>query len=918
MAGFWVHKLRPQNSVACVIPFACRVLAGSGRNASRSLTPFAQSAHPPWIELSSESVSRYSTYSRGAVTLGSRCVSKLYQFLNSLPLPPTQSARISVISRASSGRVEAEGSVAKCRKEGLDLSYLAAEYSICPSKDEGGRLGWLAMDQIDPAFEEAASGDPVNKLVRAKTKYGWHLLQQMPSILGPLLGERGRAFGLNSALLDRKCNESQAKFCSVYSAFTFPAQLRFASTLQALRKDDSPEATVQPAPSNENGANSVSVSSALGATAVSQEECPRPIARKQPPKKFGAAAVVWNILNVLASGPWEESTAEALAKLKIQLKNHHVSQVVRGLQDAESALEFFNWCKTQDGYKHDALNYNMLIGKLATAHKLDHITPLLQEMHDEGWSLHSNTLTTLIVNHCRCNKIPEILKIFDEAPERYGLQPNLGAYTCLIDMLAKRNDFERATKYYSEMQESGSKLDNTAYNVLMRAFGRAKDVDKVCELFESMEAEGHTPDKYTFGFLISALARSGRIDEALVKFKAMKEAGHMPDVPTYNQLIDSLGKVGKADEACEIFEELLQMGHQPDVVTYNTIFDCMGRAGRVNDVYKRYKEMQLRGVVPDAITCSILVDTLGKAGRLEKACDLFLEMTRTPEFKFDVAVYNSMLNRLGKAGRIDQLLKLYNEMKESDQAPDVVSCNIVMDALCKVQEYQKAHQIFTEMENLGLKPDVVTYNNLIHSFGKAGKVARASKIFREMLKAGLVPDLFSYNIMINVLGKARKSDKALKILQDMKRRGMIPDVMTYNRLIDTFSKAGDTKAAAHLFREMQENGIRPDLITYTVLINGLANAGKMDSAKKVYRDMRDKGYQPDVVTFNCMITGYVREGRVNEANELLIRMKGSRVRPTATTYGILIDANARYAKDDMVQKLRKERNEAGFLPEEYR
>ncbi|KAL2644949.1 hypothetical protein R1flu_012536 [Riccia fluitans] len=116
MARIWVHTLQTQNSVACVIPFAGRVLAGSGRYASRSISPLAQPAHPPWIELSSEFVSRYSTYSRGVVTLGSRCLRKRYQILNLLSLPRTQSARNSVISQASPGRVEAGGSVAISRK----------------------------------------------------------------------------------------------------------------------------------------------------------------------------------------------------------------------------------------------------------------------------------------------------------------------------------------------------------------------------------------------------------------------------------------------------------------------------------------------------------------------------------------------------------------------------------------------------------------------------------------------------------------------------------------------------------------------------------------------------------------------------------------------------------------------------------
>ncbi|XP_052208678.1 rhodanese-like/PpiC domain-containing protein 12, chloroplastic isoform X2 [Diospyros lotus] len=61
--------------------------------------------------------------------------------------------------------------------EGEDLSDLALEYSICPSKEEGGMLGWVRKGQMVPEFEEAAFSAPINKVVRCKTKFGWHLLQ---------------------------------------------------------------------------------------------------------------------------------------------------------------------------------------------------------------------------------------------------------------------------------------------------------------------------------------------------------------------------------------------------------------------------------------------------------------------------------------------------------------------------------------------------------------------------------------------------------------------------------------------------------------------------------------------------------------------------------------------------------------------
>ncbi|XP_058078243.1 rhodanese-like/PpiC domain-containing protein 12, chloroplastic [Magnolia sinica] len=60
---------------------------------------------------------------------------------------------------------------------GVDLSDLAVEYSICPSKEQGGMLGWVRKGQMVPEFEEAAFGAPLNKVVRCKTKFGWHLLQ---------------------------------------------------------------------------------------------------------------------------------------------------------------------------------------------------------------------------------------------------------------------------------------------------------------------------------------------------------------------------------------------------------------------------------------------------------------------------------------------------------------------------------------------------------------------------------------------------------------------------------------------------------------------------------------------------------------------------------------------------------------------
>ncbi|TYJ96106.1 rhodanese-like/PpiC domain-containing protein 12 [Cucumis melo var. makuwa] len=70
---------------------------------------------------------------------------------------------------------------------GEDLSDLAVEYSLCPSKEEGGMLGWVKKGQMVPEFEEAAFNAPLNKVVKCKTKFGWHLLQVLSEREGSVL-----------------------------------------------------------------------------------------------------------------------------------------------------------------------------------------------------------------------------------------------------------------------------------------------------------------------------------------------------------------------------------------------------------------------------------------------------------------------------------------------------------------------------------------------------------------------------------------------------------------------------------------------------------------------------------------------------------------------------------------------------------
>ena len=60
---------------------------------------------------------------------------------------------------------------------GEKFSDMAKKYSQCPSKRNGGDLGWFSRGDMVPSFESAAfSGEKGAVVGPIKTDFGWHLI----------------------------------------------------------------------------------------------------------------------------------------------------------------------------------------------------------------------------------------------------------------------------------------------------------------------------------------------------------------------------------------------------------------------------------------------------------------------------------------------------------------------------------------------------------------------------------------------------------------------------------------------------------------------------------------------------------------------------------------------------------------------
>ncbi|KAL9227394.1 hypothetical protein vseg_003085 [Gypsophila vaccaria] len=343
-------------------------------------------------------------------------------------------------------------------------------------------------------------------------------------------------------------------------------------------------------------------------------------------RQFGnTSQIVDSVSNVLRRLKWSPAAEATLDNLKLSMDAYQANQVLKQIPDCGVALGFFNWLKSQPGFKHDGHTYTTMVGILGRAKKFNLINMLLDQMVRDGCEPNVVTYNRLIHSYGRANFLNEAVDVFHQMQE-VGCEPDRVTYCTLIDIHAKAGFLDVALHMYQKMQESGLSPDTFTYSVMINCLGKAGHLDSAHKLFCEMINQGCVPNLVTYNIMIALQAKARNYPVALQIYRDMQNAGYEPDTVTYSIVMEVLGHCGYLEEVEAVFSEMKSKRWVPDEHVYGLLVDLWGKSGNAEKALHWYLAMLEAGLCPNIPTCNSLLSAFLRAHRFSDAYNLLQGM----------------------------------------------------------------------------------------------------------------------------------------------------------------------------------------------------------------------------------------------------------------------------------------------------
>jgi pentatricopeptide repeat protein len=555
----------------------------------------------------------------------------------------------------------------------------------------------------------------------------------------------------------------------------------------------------------------------------------------------------------------------------------------------------------EDGLKPDSVMYGCLMKFAVECGR----TELSQELSRAAPQLDIQNYMSLIQAAGRDRNIERAFRIVDDM-KASGVNVDIAAYSCVLDVCVLAGDMKRARRLLTEMREVGS-LDVVAYNTLLKGYCNSGDTATAMALLSEMDAAGLQPNDISFNCLINASAATGNFKEAWsliemmegrglkidnftmsILMKVLKKARcpHSKDVAKAFALLDRSGVDVLADEVVlnvvletcmrhreltrlsTIFSSYMKSSRRPSLHTIGLLIKASSTLKRIDTCRELWDDMiEKRRIKPNDYVLGYMLEALVTNDGVEEAINLL------SEWKSEVApnsyLYSTILKGLANANQSDRAMELYEEIKVSGIQLNTFVFTTLIDTQARLGATDKVSELVRDMKLMGCRPDDITCSTIIKAHVIKGDIDDAFRVFQDLQKDCMAFDSV-YNAMLEGCLRVNRMDLADLVIESLEKNNVKPSNFTLGILMRMYGRRRQVQKAFDVLEQLsKKHGLNPSARVKICLMCTCLNNNEMRKAYELFEDIKSSGQGVDAKSYNALIQANTKQGNLQEAVRLV-------------------------------------------------
>jgi pentatricopeptide repeat-containing protein PET309 len=520
--------------------------------------------------------------------------------------------------------------------------------------------------------------------------------------------------------------------------------------------------------------------------------------------------------------------------------------------------------------------------------------------------------------------------LFDQYTGRFvfkGGNPLISAddIAPVLHVHAKRGELKEVVRLFNQIQDNyGLQPTLRCWNILINVYGKVHDTDSAYECFEGLLQSGDLqPDNYTFGTLMGICVSRGDLRRALELYKLAEDMGVQRSIAMIDSLVLGHIQDEQLDQAEEICEDAIGLELQDSRSRmWNYLLVAYAMRRDLNNVNRLLRRMAEAKVEYDEYTYSALMQALAVVRQPDRAYAILCNVMPDAGVKATPFHYAIVMGGYLANGEIHKVFQVQNRMIRRGLKKTASSNLMVLKATAATdqklyeegpdtQRLERATQMFRDVvssidpqemsdpsrKSTGRLPLNVTYSTMFYNYimfvlSANNEFRTVEKLYEEFKLA--LPDNRRNCPPIEVLSalmetKLRERDHEgvqqcwdLALAQAIKqgRPLLIPSTLSKDAADTESSFKGSIspmKNSSSILRNPMQPALSQKIVSVhqldlsnalTTYMRSLAQQLRIDDITKVVNDLLQDGFKLDNNNWNHYIVLLVRGFKYKLAFEL--------------------------------------------------